>query len=73
MKDWRICQEDTDSYFRSLGLDASTDITVNGVRTSHDIDVLVKSHHAGFDITWVEECKHWKTPLVNFMSSLCVK
>jgi restriction system protein len=46
-----------------LGLEAFTDVTVNGVRTSHDIDVLVKSHHVGFDITWIVECKHWKTPV----------
>jgi hypothetical protein len=63
MKAWKKYQEDAGSYFRSLGLDASTDTTVIGVRTSHDIDVLVKSHHAGFDIMWVVECKHWKTPV----------
>ena len=61
MKAWKKYQEDAASYFRSLGLDASTDVTVTGVRTSHDIDVLVKSHHVGFDITWIVECKHWKT------------
>jgi hypothetical protein len=63
MRAWKEYQEDAASYFRSLGLDASTDVTVKGVRTSHDVDVLVKSHHAGFDITWVVECKHWKTPV----------
>lgn len=63
MKAWKKYQEDAASYFRSLGLDASTDTTVSGVRTSHDIDVLVKSHHAGFDIMWIVECKHWKTPV----------
>ncbi|HIQ44966.1 MAG TPA: restriction endonuclease [Pseudomonas oleovorans] len=57
---WKEYQEAAASYFREIGLDANTDVTVQGVRTSHDIDVLVKSHHAGFDITWVVECKHWK-------------
>lgn len=61
MKDWKKYQEEAASYFRSLGLDASTDVTVNGVRTKHDVDVLVRSHHVGFDITWIVECKHWKT------------
>lgn len=61
MKDWKRYQEDTAAFFRSLGLEASTDVTVKGVRTTHDVDVLVKSHHAGFDITWVVECKHWKS------------
>ena len=44
-------------------MEAQTDVTVDGVRTSHDIDVVVRSHHAGFDITWLVECKHWKTPV----------
>ncbi|WP_446439985.1 restriction endonuclease [Pseudomonas sp. 910_21] len=63
MKDWKQYQENTAIYFRSLGLEASTDVTVHGVRTNHDIDVLVKSHHAGFNITWIVECKLWKTPV----------
>lgn len=61
MKAWKIYQEDVASYFRSLGLTATTNITVDGARTSHDVDVLVKSHHVGFDITWIVECKKWKT------------
>lgn len=52
MKGWKQYQEDVASYFRSLGLEASTDVSVRGVRTSHNIDVLVKSHHVGFDVMW---------------------
>lgn len=48
-------------FFRSLGLEAETDVTVKGVRTTHDIDVLVKSKHAGFEVTWIVECKLWNT------------
>lgn len=59
--DWKDYQEETAEFFRSLGLDAKTDVTLKGVRTNHDIDVLVKSHHVGFDVTWIIECKHWKT------------
>ncbi len=40
-----------------------TDETIEGVRTKHDIDVLVKSHHVGFYIKWIVECKLWKTPV----------
>lgn len=58
---WKEYQEEAAQFFRNLGLDAQTDITVQGVRTTHDIDVLVKSHHLGFDVTWVVECKHWAT------------
>ncbi len=60
-KTWKEYQEEAASFFRGLGLDAQTDVTVQGIRTKHDIDVLVKSHHVGFDVTWIVECKHWQT------------
>lgn len=63
MKAWKQYQEDVAEYFRSIGLNASTDVTVEGVRTKHDVDVLVTSHYVGFDITWVVECKRWKKPV----------
>jgi restriction system protein len=56
---WQEYQEQVAAFFRGLGLDAKTNVTVQGVRTKHDIDVLVKSHHVGFDVIWVVECKHW--------------
>ena len=60
MPGWKDYQEEAAEFFRSLGLDANTDVTIQGIRTKHDVDVLVKSHHFGFDITWIVECKHWK-------------
>jgi hypothetical protein len=63
MKDWKKYQEDAAAYFRSLGMEARTDTAVKGARSSHDVDVLVTSHYLGFDITWIIECKHWKTPV----------
>ena len=56
---WKDYQEEAAEHFRSLGLNAVTDARVQGVRTTHDIDVLVTSHHAGFEIKWVVECKQW--------------
>ena len=58
---WKEYQEEAAGFFRSLGLEAETDVTVQGVRTTHDIDVLVKSKHAGFEVTWIVECKLWNT------------
>lgn len=58
---WKDYQEQAAAFFRSLGLEAETNVTIQGVRTKHNVDVLVKSHHAGFDITWIIECKHWKS------------
>jgi len=62
-KDWKYYQEETTDFFRSLGLFAETDVNLTGVRTSHDIDVVVRSTHVGFDILWLVECKHWKSPV----------
>ncbi|MFZ3441210.1 restriction endonuclease [Vibrio harveyi] len=62
-ENWKDYQEEAAEFFRSMGLEAKTDQRINGVRTHHDIDVLVTSHHAGFDITWVVECKHWQKPV----------
>jgi hypothetical protein len=52
MPDWRDYQEEAADFFRSLGLDADTDVTIQGVRTKHGVDVLVKSHHYG-SMTWI--------------------
>jgi hypothetical protein len=59
--DWKEYQEKAAEFFRNLGLDAETDVTVDGVRTTHDVDVLVISQYVGFQVTWIVECKHWKT------------
>lgn len=59
--DWDDYQEETAALFRSMGLDAATNVTIQGVRTTHEVDVVVKSHHAGFDVMWLVECKHWKS------------
>lgn len=56
---WSEYQEQAAEFFRSIGVDASTNVTVQGVRTAHDIDVLVKLRHVGFDVTWLIECKNW--------------
>ncbi len=61
--DWNDYQEEAASLFRSMGLEAETNVTMRGARTNHDVDVVVKSHHAGFDVTWLVECKHWKAPV----------
>ncbi len=60
---WREYQEEAAEFFRSLGLSAETDVTLQGVRTTHDIDVVVKSKHVGFEVLWLVECKHWKSPV----------
>jgi restriction system protein len=63
MTDWAAYQERAADFFRSIGLDARTNVTLEGVRTSHDIDVVVRSKHVGFDLLWLVECKYWNTPV----------
>jgi hypothetical protein len=63
MTDWNDYQEETAEFFRSIGLEANPNVTINGVRTSHDVDVVLRSNHFGFDLLWLVECKHWKTPV----------
>jgi len=58
---WQEYQEEVADFFRSLGLEATTNHVVRGVRTSHAVDVYVKSHYVGFDVVWIAECKHWST------------
>jgi hypothetical protein len=60
---WQEYQEEVAAFFRSIGLDATTNHPVQGVRTAHDIDVFVRSHQVGFDVVWIVECKHWSTPV----------
>jgi restriction system protein len=61
MTSWRAYQEEVAAFFRTIGLDADTNETLTGVRTKHDIDVVVRSQHVGFDLLWIVECKKWKT------------
>ena len=44
-------------------MDTDTDKSVKGIRTSHDIDVVVTSKHAGFQVKWIVECKCWRTAI----------
>lgn len=48
------------STFRALGMDARTNVTLQGARSSHDIDVVVSFSRAGINVTWIIECKQWK-------------
>ncbi|RFB70833.1 restriction endonuclease [Herbaspirillum sp. 3R-11] len=60
-KRWYVFQELIAEHFRSLGASASTNISLDGVRTKHDIDVFVVTKFLGTDIKWVIEAKYWKT------------
>ena len=59
--DWYQFQEEICEHFLSLGAEAETNVEVKGVRTNHDVDVLVKTKFLGEDITWIIEAKCWKS------------
>lgn len=63
MAQWSDYQDEVARFFGELSLDAKTNVTLTGVRTKHDIDVVVSSKHAGFDVLWLVECKSWKTAI----------
>jgi hypothetical protein len=58
---WHDYQERTATFFRSLGLQADTDVNVQGARARHKIDVLVRFERFGIPILWLVECKLWNT------------
>jgi hypothetical protein len=60
---WADYQEDAASFFRDLGYEARTNVTVEGARGKHDVDVLVTFQAAGVVVTWVIECKQWQRPV----------
>lgn len=59
--EWYKFQEEIKEHFISIGADAETNVTLQGVRTPHDIDVVVKTKFLGDDITWIIEAKCWNT------------
>ncbi len=60
---WKVYQEDAAALFRSLGMDATTDEVLPGVRGVHAVDVAVRTRRAGLSQLWVVECKRWKRPI----------
>jgi restriction system protein len=60
---WSDYQEEVAEFFRSLGLRATTNATVVGARTTHNVDVLIECHLVGLDVRWIVECKAWKTAI----------
>ena len=59
--DWYNFQEEICEHFISIGAEAKTNQTIKGVRTEHDIDILVKTKFLGEDLTWIIEAKYWKS------------
>ena len=63
MTDWQGYQEEVAGLFRSLGLSVATNQRIEGTRTFHDVDVVVRSKQAGIEQLWLIECKKWNRPI----------
>jgi restriction system protein len=63
MSAWADYEEEAAAFFCSLGLFARTNVTVEGIRGRHAVDVEVRGQRAGQQLLWIVECKRWKTPV----------
>lgn len=61
--EWYQFQESICSHFKSIGARAETNVSIQGVRTKHDIDILVRTKFLGQDMLWVVEAKKWKSKI----------
>lgn len=57
--EWYQFQEEICTHFNSIGTRAETNVIVQGVRTTHNIDILVKIKFLGQDLLWIVEAKRW--------------
>lgn len=60
MAAWHDYQERSAYYFRLLGMNATVDEHLRGVRGEHDVDVVVRTCQAGIKQIWIVECKLWR-------------
>jgi hypothetical protein len=60
---WSQYQEDAAGHFRRLGLQAETNVTLQGARSTHNVDVVVRFERAGIPHLWVVECKDYSRPV----------
>lgn len=63
MKPWQEYQQQAADFFRSLGMTATIDEHVKGVRGGHDVDVVARKTFGGIPQLWIVECKHWERPV----------
>lgn len=60
MRNWQRYQEEAATFFRGLGLNATVEAKVDGVRSRHSVDVYVQGSLYGIQFSWVVECKAWQ-------------
>lgn len=63
MAEWFDYQERVAEFFRTRGAHTHTNVTLTGARSTHDVDVVVRTESVGFSLLWLVECKHWSKPV----------
>lgn len=58
---WHDYQEKAATLFRQMGFEATVDDILNGARGTHNVDVVARLKVSGVPMTWIVECKFWKT------------
>ena len=59
--DWRDYQNKAAELLREMGFDADVEEVLEGARGKHEIDVVARNTLGGLTVTWIIECKHWKS------------
>jgi len=58
---WKMYQKQAAKFFTELGLSATEEKEIQGVRGKHKVDVFVTGIVHGLDIKWIIECKQWSS------------
>jgi hypothetical protein len=59
MVDWRNYQDEVASLFRQFRCEVETDLSIQGVRSKHAVDVWIRFNRFGLHQFWIAECKLW--------------
>jgi hypothetical protein len=61
--EWKKYQTEVAEFLSQIGFATATDVTLEGARASHDVDVTARISLAGIDQLWLVECKRWQRPV----------
>jgi hypothetical protein len=61
--EWYDFQETICNHFLSIGARAETNVSIQGTRTTHAIDILVRIKYLGQDMLWIVEAKKWNSKI----------
>ena len=59
MVDWRHYQDEVARLFKQFGYEVETDLSIQGARSRHAVDVWIRFNRFGVHRFWIAECKLW--------------